>query len=286
MLKILALGFVFAHVAFSQVILPVDKGTFTLTLSPPKPAVVGNYIFMAIEGTIHNDTTFDYTHVDLEFTGYDAGGVDLKLCEQSVIGQKCVIHISDPLLAGQSVQFKDLLSLNAGRAAKMVGGRGVYRVAEAPRFVKYKVESTPFVTEKVTISPALDTRGIALEFRSTSDVVEVLWDQSVYIDETGNASRLIRSNVRLVEKDRPQPNTVVPPGAKLRETVFPIDRIKQDKDGSSYQIGLFPETVENGSSDKPALGFLVGKEVRLFLRLLINDQKQNVTIPFKIVQVD
>jgi hypothetical protein len=30
---------------------------------------------------------------------------------------------------------------------------------------------------------------------------------------------------------------------------------------------------------------LTGKEVRLFLRILVNDQKQNVTIPFKIADM-
>jgi len=116
--------------------------------------------------------------------------------------------------------------------------------------------------------------------------MEVLWDQSSYVDEGGNASRLIRSNVRLSEKDRPQPGTVIPPGTMLQETVFPVDRIRQKSDGSLYQDALFPEAVQNGSSNKPPLDLLVGKEVKLFLRLLVDDQKQNVTITFKIVEVD
>jgi len=127
---------------------------------------------------------------------------------------------------------------------------------------------------------------MVLEFHSLGDVMEVLWDQSSYVDEGGNASRLIRSNVRLSEKDRPQPGTVIPPGTMLQETVFPVDRIRQKSDGSLYQDALFPEAVQNGSSNKPPLDLLVGKEVKLFLRLLVDDQKQNVTITFKIVEVD
>jgi hypothetical protein len=62
---------------------------------------------------------------------------------------------------------------------------------------------------------------IGLEFRNKSlDVIEVAWDQSVYIDEDGNSSRLIRGNVNLAEKDRPQPNTVIPPGEELRGMAF------------------------------------------------------------------
>jgi hypothetical protein len=36
---------------------------------------------------------------------------------------------------------------------------------------------------------------------------------------------------------------------------------------------------------RPGTKMLAGKEVRLFLRLLVNDQKQNVTIPFKIADM-
>jgi hypothetical protein len=161
----------------------------------------------------------------------------------------------------------------------------IFRVVNAAYLVKYRVDATPVVNDKFTIEPTFGSRGIGLEFHSLGEVIEVLWDQSSYVDEEGNTSRLIRGNVRLSEKDRPQPSTVIPPGTRLRETVFPVDRIKQRSDGTLYQVGLFPEVIENESSNKPHLELLVGKEVRLFLRLQVNDQKQNVTISFKVNEV-
>jgi hypothetical protein len=158
------------------------------------------------------------------------------------------------------------------------------------------------VNEKFTIGSTFSVNGIGLEFRNTSnDVIEVAWDQSVYIDEDGNSSRLIKGNVNLAEKDRPQPNTVVPPGTKLQETVFPVDHIRQVS-GKWKQVPILPETariidpqverrraldrasmrVPEPEIYRPGSKMLAGKEVRLFLRMLVNDQKQNVTIPFKI----
>ena len=122
-------------------------------------------------------------------------------------------------------------------------------------------------------------------------MIEIVWDQSVYIDETGKSSRLVRGNVRLVEKDRPQTNTLIPPGAKIQETIFPIDHIRHNSDGSLYQAPLFPDIIwmngPNASKQtEAAAGSLTGKEVRIFLRLLVNEQKLNVTIPFKVVGVE
>jgi hypothetical protein len=83
-------------------------------------------------------------------------------------------------------------------------------------------------------------------------------------------------------------HAVLEPGTKLQETVFPVDRIKQSRDGTLYQAPLFPESVENGASvrNTERLAPLKGKEVKVFLRLLVNDQKQNIMIPFKVVDVD
>ncbi len=74
---------------------------------------------------------------------------------------------------------------------------------------------------RINYVPSFGLEGIALASRNnTSDVIEVLWDQSSYIDESDTGSRLIRGNVRLVEKDHSQPDTVIPPGTKINETVF------------------------------------------------------------------
>src|ERR1039458_1650871 len=149
-------------------------------------------------------------------------------------------------------------------------------------FLRYDIRPTAVVNEKFTIAPTFGLHGIGLEFRNTSnDVIEVAWDQSVYIDEEGNSSRLIKGNVNLAEKDRPQPNTVIPPGTKLQETVFPVDHVKQTREGWSQEPLLPADRSVGAPSAKP----LAGKELRLFLRLLVNDQKQNVTLMFKIANM-
>jgi hypothetical protein len=114
---------------------------------------------------------------------------------------------------------------------------------EATYFIKYDVQADPVVNASFAIAPSFGLKGIGLEFRNTSsDIIEVAWDQSVYVDEDGNSSRLIRGNVDLAEKDRAQPNTVIAPGTKLQETVFPCSHCipprnkEPDRQGSSFVL--------------------------------------------------
>ena len=278
--------------AQTQIPMPVDKGTMTLTItSIHTNNVAGFTVGSTLEGSVRNDTRFTVELFEFELVAFNDAGGDLRICDNYNLGLTCYFFIGQSIQPGESHQLTSAEGRFSPDRPIPKGQRMArveYRVTKASYRVKYKIDSAPVSNEKFTILPVFNVRGIVLEFRSTSDVIEVLWDQSVYIDETGNASRLIRSNVRLVEKDRPQPNTVIPPGTKLQETVFPIDRIKGNTDGTLYQAGLFPELVENGAAIHNAelIGPLKGKEVKLFLRLLVNDQKRNVTIPFKVVDVD
>jgi hypothetical protein len=73
---------------------------------------------------------------------------------------------------------------------------------------------------------------------------------------------------------------VIPPGTKLQETVFPVDHVQQ-VGGKWTQTPLLPEVVALNETAKQ----FTGKEVRLFLRLLINDKRENVTLTFKIANM-
>jgi hypothetical protein len=281
--------------------MPTEKGNVTLLMQNLSPGRYGN---ATLEGAIRNDTLFKIEFLEFELVGYNSSNVDIKACG-TITG--CWFHVFDAIEPGSSVRIRppgEEIMLRSSLRPNEIA-RSEFRVLELSYFLRYDIRSSPVVTEKFTIAPTFSLHGIGLEFRNTSDdVIELAWDQSVYIDEDGNSSRLIKGNVNLAEKDRPQPNTVIPPGAKLQETVFPVDHITQ-VDGKWKQIPILPETAHlidpelarKRSLDRasmripeplvyrPGMKMLTGKEVRVFLRLLVNDQKQNVTIPFEIAQM-
>jgi hypothetical protein len=268
----------------------VDTGAVTLIVKAIHTNEFGGIALdSSLEGSLRNDTPFDIEYVDFEVVAFNEQGQDLRMCDRSNLGSKCEFHLFHSIKAGETI---DLTAPgNTFRPSRPVPkGQRIasltYQVLRAPHDVKYEIIVAPVVDKNFSILPVFTTGGIALEVKNTaSDVVEIAWDQSVYIDETGTSSRLIRGNVRLIDKDRPQPNTIIPPGTNVKETVFPIDRITQGSDGLS-QKPLLPAVVNLGSSPtKNMLPLLEGKEIKLFLRILVNDQRQNITIPFTIKSV-
>ncbi len=292
-----------AQIEFAQkeIPMPTDKGTLTVIFNEFTPG--GSFPgggMVHLKASIRNDTLFKFKSVTFELTAYDKGGNDIEECRIGRIGGKCRFTLFDSIDAGQTLPLTppgDVAAIQTSRALARID----MKVIAAPYFIKYDVQSDPVVTDNFVISPSFALKGIGLEFcNKSSDVIEIAWDQSVYIDEDGNSSRLIRGNVNLAEKDRPQPNTVIPPGTKLQETVFPVDHIQQE-DGKWTQLPILPDVAYIFDSEFlnelkaktswvqhayfPGTKQLAGKEVRLFLRLLVNDQKQNVTLTFKIASM-
>ena len=280
-------------ISFGQNGIPMatPKGTLTLFVDDISQESVGGMKLGSslLRGSVRNDTEFRFASLRFELIAYNEAGKDLRLCDEFNLGSRCEFHIFHPIEIGASVRLDQLGG--TFRPARPVPKREhiakvEYHVLDAPYFVKYDVQAGAIENEKFTIVAAFGLFGISLDVRNTSsDLIEIAWDQSVFIDQDANSSRLIRGNVRLLEKDRTQPNTIMPPGTKLKETVFPVAQIKQKTDGSLYQESLFPEVIRNATTSEPSLRSLKGKELRLFLRFLVNDQKQNVTIAFKVAGV-
>ena len=292
------------HIGLAQkeIPMPTEKGNITLIFNG---FAEGDEFYgtksLRLQASIRNDTPFKIRSVIVGLNGYDAAGNYVPFLN-SYDGSRCSFELFDSIEPGQTLPFKNL-----GASATIQTPRTVARLElkllQVAYFIKYDVQSDPVVNENFAVYPSFGLKGIGLEFRNkSSDVIEVAWDQSVYIDENGNSSRLIRGNVSLAEKDRPQPNTVVPPGTHLQETVFPVDRIQRE-DGKWTQVPMLPDRayifdkqflseLQSGPLDGwvnhvylPGRTNLTGKEIRLFLRLIVGEQKQNVTVTFKIVNM-
>jgi hypothetical protein len=189
-----------------------------------------------LQAALRNDTPFTFERVSFEMIGYDTSGSKLDLC-----GHKCIFGVLSPLEPGQVRRI--ISPADSEYFERALPPRIEWKVLEAKYFIKYDIRTDSVATEKFTILPAFSVTGIGLEFQNkSSDVIEVAWDQSVYIDEDGNASRLIKGNAILANRDHSQPNTVVPPGSKFQETVFPVDRVVQE-DGKWVLKPILPDTA-------------------------------------------
>jgi hypothetical protein len=63
--------------------------------------------------------------------------------------------------------------------------------------------------------------------------IRILWDECAYIDPTGRSFRVIHQGVRFIDRDKPMASTIVPPGAAIRDLVYPASYVTWT--GSDWQ---------------------------------------------------
>ena len=68
--------------------------------------------------------------------------------------------------------------------------------------------------------------GIGFEITNKTDATaSINWSSVSYIDTAGEAHKVVHAGVRFSEKNVPLVPTVIPPNARITESVFPVDRV-------------------------------------------------------------
>ena len=101
--------------------------------------------------------------------------------------------------------------------------------------------------------------------------ITIRWDNLSYIDAKGISHKVIKSGTRIIERDRPVGNVLVPPNAKIVEMLQPTDSIY-------YSSG---DSLSNWYA-KPVLEDLsVGDRVTIFIPIEVKGQVRNYSFVFE-----
>ena len=93
------------------------------------------------------------------------------------------------------------------------------------------------------------------------------------MDPEGKSHKVIHQGVRFIEKDRPQPAALIPPGAIIEDFAYPSDSVQMI--GGSWVTGmLFPYA--------PKAAELKGKTFSLFMPVEVNGATKNYNFVFMI----
>ncbi len=98
----------------------------------------------------------------------------------------------------------------------------------------------------------------------------------------GVAGPIVHTGTRFIDIGRSQPSSAVPPGARLTETAYPASLVSLA--GNRWLKNPIPP-VELSASSATSLQGLRGAELKLFLRLLIDEKKVDHSVVFKITEV-
>jgi hypothetical protein len=111
--------------------------------------------------------------------------------------------------------------------------------------------------------------GLALDLcASPSHSVEVNWDRASIIGPDGTAHRVLHKGQRYSERDKPTPPSLIPPGTRIQDFVFPSDRIEYDL--RTWNHGQFFEVVNSG------------QEFGLFLPIKSDGVETSYHVTFKV----
>ena len=145
-------------------------------------------------------------------------------------------------------------------------------------------DAMAFEDASLSFKFSIDPSGIACSIRNkTADPISVNWNVVSYVDSSGDAHKVIHSGVRLVDKEAPQNPTLIPPTARINETIFPTDNIVSGSSGLS-QRPLWPDTGYI-SKDQSHLKNLEGNTFSVFMPIEIGGKTKNYSFVFKIVSV-
>jgi hypothetical protein len=197
--------------------LQTDKGEVEVNITKVDATrLIGKAISTNLEGFVTNRTVVDIDYLKFERVYLDQDGKQLKFCDSLMNSERvCSIRVEQHIPRNGSVALATpaMFSGQIAQCRRVRRPPALYLVSwtcgtrlrtSSRRRSKNCLNSPCYSVEAAA--------GIGFELSNQSELpIEILWDQSSFIDIDSQSSRIVHTDVRFVDKDRPQPNTVLPP---------------------------------------------------------------------------
>lgn len=125
-------------------------------------------------------------------------------------------------------------------------------------------------------------KGFYFTIKNNSDkTARVNWNDALYVDETGTARKIIHSGIRLIDKDLPQQESIIPPGTSISEQAIPTDNISWT--GSYWSTSaLFGISYKTSDDIKGFNERFVGKQVTLYIPIRVGEVLKEYQFKFNV----
>jgi len=120
----------------------------------------------------------------------------------------------------------------------------------------------------------------------TSHSIKIIWDEAAYVDENGSSHRVMHSGVKYIDRNNPQPPTIVVRNGSIEDLVFPTDNVYYLNLGCRLdgwqEIPLFPSIAH---SDEDLNTKYKNKTFQVLLPLQIEDVVNDYIFVFNIKNI-
>lgn len=104
----------------------------------------------------------------------------------------------------------------------------------------------------------------------SEEPITIDWNKISFVDFEKRANKVIHTGIKMSERDRPQPETLIPPASILDDGVIPVSNISYGSSG--WQV--------SPTFSKRAHRRILGKQFALFFPLKIGNKTQNYNFTF------
>lgn len=112
----------------------------------------------------------------------------------------------------------------------------------------------------------------------TPGPISILWDKASFIDPLGTSHRVFHKGTKIVDRDRPQGETTIPPNARWEDEILPTDYITWSELTTDWNYQPLLPLPHRGAG-------LKGQAMGLFLPIEIGGKQTNYSFRIKIEDV-
>jgi hypothetical protein len=142
---------------------------------------------------------------------------------------------------------------------------------------EYAFENTDI---KLTYMPDIEGPGVNVQVANKSkESIKIIWDESVFVDETNKSNRIVHEGVTLKDTDKSQPPSIVVAGTTHSDKLIPADSPTLESTGWTYEplCGFVDRNDKWQFKDEVCLG----KTFQYHLTYELNGKKKTAKFAFK-----
>lgn len=236
-----------------------------------------------VTGIVVNQTNRNLRRAGIKIKVFDAG--DRLLGEDTAAATDLNVGAASPIgghAEGQQLRFSNYSS-HSGPTISRIGITLAY-ADPTFRYVFSMVKPKPakelrFADEFAEFQFTIGAEEVSFQVANKTDnPMKFDWDNTAYIDTSGDTHKVIHKGIRLIEKEKPQATTLVPPGARLQDFVVPIDYVIFYESLKQWDKKHLLPTGEKAANVK-------GLSIGLFMPVEVNGKTKNYNFAFRIDDV-
>jgi hypothetical protein len=136
---------------------------------------------------------------------------------------------------------------------------------------------------KIVWLPLSTQFGFTLQ-NKTDHSIKIIWDEAVYVDPNGSSGRVMHTGVKYIDRNNPQPPTVIVKNANIDDMIVPTDNIYyvSGQYGGWRTKPMLPNRANTQEELNALIQQYIGKEVRVLLPLEIQGTVNEYIFTFKV----